>query len=144
MPVTFESPSQEDCHQLVEDYLIVLGLDYVKHDDSPVFSLFAGQGMHIRIGVAPWGEDDALVMFFALLVRNARTSAALLRYMLEQNLALPMGHFALNDDDEILLCHNCGGKELDRGELVDALTGVANSGEQQADAVIARFGGERI
>jgi Putative bacterial sensory transduction regulator len=144
MPLTFTSSAHEECYQLVEDYLIVLGLDYVKHDDVTVFSLFPGEGLHVRVGVTSWGDNDALVMFVAPLVRNARQSAALLRYMLEQNFNLPLGHFAMDDDGDIYICHNCGGNELDRGELIDALTGVAALGAREAEALIQRFGGERI
>ncbi len=95
----------------------------------------------LEISVDPYGPEEAIVRIVSYCVQGVDVSENLERGLLETNLDLPIGSFALIGRD-VFLCYSLLGKTTDRRSLLDAIAAVANTSDEYDDLIVAKFGGK--
>lgn len=82
------------------------------------------------------------VDFVSIVVENTRVDEALLRKLLEMNLAIPFGAFAIEGDNVILRHCILGGEHMDIDEFTEALVTIAFWADEYDDKIIETNGGK--
>ena len=77
----------------------------------------------------------------AYCVQGVEVSENLERGLLETNLDLPGGGFALIDQD-VFLCYSTFGKTTNSRSLLDAIAAIANTSDEYDDLIVAKYGGK--
>ena len=144
MPLEFDTPAHEEIYQVVEDYLVALDLPYRKRSEDTIFSLALSQDMAVHVIVTGRGDDDALIIVRAWIVRPETLSPDLLLYILERNCAPRLGALAVDSDGDVMFQYVLGGAELDGGELRDAIYAVQLGGARARDRILSRFRGRAL
>ncbi|WP_028062673.1 YbjN domain-containing protein [Solirubrobacter soli] len=144
MPPEFDTPAHEEIYQVVEDYLVALDLPYHKRSEHTMFSLALARDMAVHVIVTGWGDDDAMIIVRAWIVRPETLSAELLLYLLERNCAPRLGALAVDPDGDVMFQYVLGGAELDSGELRDAVYAVQLGGARARDRILSRFAGRPL
>ncbi|MEM9553961.1 MAG: YbjN domain-containing protein [Acidobacteriota bacterium] len=96
----------------------------------------------IELAVEPHGEEDTSVVIMAYCVQDAELDDDLALGLLELNHSLAFGAFSVVGND-IFFSHNLYGRSLDRGNLLNAVTAVADISDDYDDRIVAKFGGQR-
>ncbi len=136
----YEHDAHRKTHEKVERYLNQLFEEPFKDPDDGHFYVTYGSTV-LEIAVDPYGPEEAIVRLVAYCVQGVEVSENLERGLLETNLDLPVGGFALIDQD-VFLCYSLFGKTTDSRSLLDAIAGVANASDEYDDLIVAKFGGK--
>lgn len=136
----FEHDSHRKTHKKVERYLSELFEEPFQDPDDGHFYVTYGSTV-LEIAVDPYGPEEAIVRLVAYCVQGVEVSENLERGLLETNLDLPVGGFALIDQD-VFICYSLFGKTTDSRSLLDSIAAVANASDEYDDLIVAKFGGE--
>lgn len=136
----FEHDFHRETHEKVERYLGKLFEEPFQDPDDGHFYVTYGSTV-LEIAVDPYGPEEAIVRLMAYCVQGVEVSEQLERGLLETNLDLPVGGFALIDQD-VFLCYSLFGKTTDSRSLLDAIAAVADTSDEYDDLIVAKFGGE--
>ncbi len=136
----FEHDAHRETHEKVERYLKQLFEDPFQDPDDGHFYVTYGSTV-LEVAVDSYGPEEAIVRLVAYCVQGVEVSENLERGLLETNLDLPVGGFALIDQD-VFLCYSLFGKTTDSRSLLDAIAAVANASDEYDDLIVAKFGGK--
>jgi hypothetical protein len=136
----FEHETHRETHEKVRKYLGRLFDKPFQDPDDGHFYVTYGSTV-LEIAVDAYGPEEAIVRMMAYCVQGVEVSENLERGLLETNLDLPIGAFALIGRD-VFLCYSILGKATNYRSLLDALAAVANTSDEYDDLIVARFGGE--
>jgi hypothetical protein len=141
--IRFETIAQAEAHEKVSGYLSELFGEMAKPVPTrAVFLLQMGSTL-THIVVAPWGDDDAVVMVRAYVVYGADLAPDLLRYLLEKNASMRFGAFGLDRDGDIFFEHSIVGSTCDKEELKASIMAVTHTADRQDEQIMERWGGLR-
>lgn len=136
----FEHAAHRETHEKVESFLGQLFEEPFQDPDDGHFYVTYGSTV-LEVAVDPYGPEEAIVRLVAYCVQGVEVSENLERGLLETNLDLPVGGFALIDRD-VFLCYSLFGKTTDSRSLLDAIAAVANTSDEYDDLIVAKFGGK--
>jgi hypothetical protein len=136
----YEHEAHRETYEKVEKYLARLFEERFRDPDDGHFYVTYGSTV-LEIAVDPYGPEEAIVRLMAYCVQGVSVDENLERGLLETNLDLPIGAFALVDRD-VFLCYSVLGKNTDYRTLLDAIAAVANTSDEYDDLIVAKFGGE--
>ena len=140
--MNFENEAHLETHGKVDRYLGEFFDEPFQDPDDGHFYVTYGSTGRESAG-DPYGPEEAIVRLVAYCVQGVEVSENLERGLLETNLDLPVGGFALIDRD-VFLCYSVFGKTIteDSRSLLDAIAAVANASDEYDDQIVAKFGGE--
>jgi hypothetical protein len=141
MTVTFETDKQRECYQMVEDYLLVLEVEFVRSDDEPFFVVPFSDAAAVLVSIQAWEPDDAQVQVVSAVVNDPPLDERLMRHLLERNTEPVIGCFCV-EDGNVLVRHGMGGSDLDPSELRDAIYLLSALADKVGKEVAERFGGK--
>ena len=136
----FEHDAQRKTHKKVEQYLEELFENPFQDPDDGHFYVTYGSTV-LEVSVDAYGPEEAIIRLVAYCVQGVEVGETLQRGLLETNLDLPVGGFAVIDQD-VFLCYAIFGKVLDSRSLLDAIAAVATTSDDYDDRIVARFGGK--
>ena len=136
----FEHDAHQSVHKKVGQILDELFEEPYQDPDDGHFYVTYGSTV-LEISVDAYGPEEAIVRLVAYCVQGVEVSENLERGLLETNLDLSVGAFALIDRD-VFLCYSLIGKSIDNRSLLDAIAGVATTSDEYDDKIVARFGGK--
>jgi hypothetical protein len=142
MATEFDSEVQAATHEKVRGMLQeIFGEMLIVRDDSPMFGISMGTAF-AQVLVAPWGDDDAVVVTRAYVVHNIEISGPLSVFLLKANGTMRFGGFGA-DDDSVFFQHTILGTTLDKGELRASVIAVVRTADDYDDQLVSQFGGQR-
>ena len=136
----FEHKAHREVYEKVESYLGELFEDPFKDPHDGHFYVTYGSTV-LEIAVDSYGPEEAIVRLMAYCVQGVDVSENLERGLLETNLDLPIGGFALIDQD-VFLCYSIFGKTTNSRSLLDAIAAIANTSDEYDDLIVAKYGGK--
>lgn len=136
----FDNEAHREIHDKVGRYLEEFFEEPFRDPKDGHFYVRYGSTI-LEISVDPYGPEEAIVRLVAYCVQGVEVSENLERGLLETNLDLPIGSFALIGRD-VFLCYSLLGKTTDRRSLLDAIAAVANTSDEYDDLIVAKFGGK--
>lgn len=137
----FEHDAHRQAYEKVGKYLEEFFEEPYRDPDDGHFYVTYGSTV-LEIAVDAYGPEEAIVRIVAYCVQGVDVSENLERGLLETNLDLPIGGFALIDRD-VFLCYSLIGKALGRRSLLDAIAAIANTTDEYDDLIVAKYGGMR-
>jgi hypothetical protein len=142
--MAFESKVQEETYNKVKGYMVqVFGEMTREIPDRPLFVLQTGTTL-THIAVAPWGDDDAVVMVRAYVVHGADLDPELLKFLLLQNASMRFGAFGVDEDGDIFFEHSIVGSTCDKAELKASVLAVGHTADRYDEQIVQRWGGMRV
>ncbi len=144
MAITFETEAQRQCHREVARWMGDIFGDVVRaHPDKPAFTMTSGSAV-TTVSVAPWGNDDAIILIVSPMVKGAHITLELTEFLLEQNMRGEFGAFGLDRIKNIIFVHHAIiGSACTRNVLGVCVNGVAQTSDDYDDVVVGMFGGLR-
>ena len=136
----FEHTAHREAHEKVGSYLAELFEEPFRDPDDGHYYVTYGSTV-IEISVDAYGPEEAIVRIVAYCVQGVDVSENLERGLLETNLDLPVGAFALVERD-VFLCYSIFGRAMDSRGLLNAIAAVANTSDEYDDRIVAKFGGK--
>jgi hypothetical protein len=137
----FKTPAHEAAYRRVQQMLHeIFGEQIFETDEAPVFGTMIGTA-EVRVFVAPWGDDDAVVGTRSYVVHGTPITLELTKYLLNENDSMRFGGFALDDDDDIYFYHDIVASTVDKGELRSSVLAVGHTADKYDDLIEDRFGG---
>lgn len=117
---------------------------YRKVDES-LYVIKQGSA-YVMINVVPWGPTRAMVRCTAQLVKGVDVDGPLAKQLLELNMHLRFGAFAVDSTEHtVLFTHTIlGGTTLDSEELHATLRDVALIADEYDDKLMKKYGGQRM
>lgn len=138
----FDSEVQAATHEKVKGMLTeIFGEMLIVRDDTPMFGISMGTAF-AQVLVAPWGDDDAVVVTRAYVVHNIEIGGPLSIFLLKANGTMRFGAFGA-DDDSVFFQHTILGTTLDKGELRASVIAVVRTADDYDDQLVSQFGGQR-
>jgi hypothetical protein len=142
MAIHFESPTQGETYEKVKQMLTeIFGEMLLVREDSPMFGISMGTAF-AQVLIAPWGDDDAVVVTRAYVVHNVEVSGPLSVFLLKANGTMRFGAFGA-DDDSVFFQHTILGTTLDKGELRSSVIAVVRTADDYDEQLVSQFGGQR-
>lgn len=139
----FDTKAQEEIYNRVDGFLQqVFGEMVRKPGDRPVFLLQMGTTV-THIVVAPWSEDDAVVLVRAYVNYGADLTPDLLKFLLNENASMRFGAFGIDDDGDIFFEHSIVGATCDKEEIKASALAVASTADRYDEQIMERWGGVR-
>jgi hypothetical protein len=139
----FESEIQKTVHAKVAGYMKeVFGEQAQARSDRPAFGVQVGSSL-THVVVAPWSEEECVVMVRSYVVYQAELVPELLQYLLRENDSKRFGAFGVDKDGDIFFEHSIVGSTCDKGELKASVLAVVWTADQYDDIIIQRWGGMR-
>jgi hypothetical protein len=139
----FQTKPQEEVYKKVEGYLRELFGEMVKKPaERPVFLLRRGSTI-IHIAIAPWGEDEAVVVVRAYVNFGADLVRDLLEFLVKQNSKMRFGAFGADDDGDIFFEHTIVGSTCDKKEIKASVLAVGSTADDYDEQIMRRWGGLR-
>ncbi len=135
----FDHDTHRETHEKVGRYLDELFEKPFQDPDDGHYYVTYGSTV-LEISVDGYGPEEAIVRLVAYCVQGVEVSESLERGLLETNLDLSVGAFALIDRD-VFLCYSVFGKALDSRGLLNAIAAVASTSDEYDNRIVARFGG---
>jgi hypothetical protein len=138
----FESEKQQQTYDKVKGYLReIFGEMAVPREDAPMFGISLGSAF-AQVLVAPWGEDEAVVVSRAYVVHHVEIDGELAMFLVRANGQMRFGAFGA-DEDTVFFQHAILGTTLDKGELRSSVLAVVRTADDYDDRIVAQFGGQR-
>lgn len=138
----FENDVQKATYEKVKAMLNeIFGEMLMARDDSPMFGITMGTAF-AQVLVAPWGDDDAVVVTRSYVVQNIEIGGPLCVFLMKANGTMRFGAFGA-DDDSVFFQHTILGTTLDKGELRSSVIAVVRTADDYDDQLVAQFGGQR-
>jgi hypothetical protein len=142
--VEFISDIQKEGYARVKELLTELyGEMYEVAEEAPRFTLAAGSSM-VSLLVWPWGDERAIVEVRAYVIMGAELTPELMKYLLQENNALVLGAFGLDDEGDIFFAHTLLANDLDKSELRATVNAVKVTADSYDDEIQKRWGGQRV
>jgi hypothetical protein len=139
----FESNAQRACYRRIVPWMEDLfGEAAVLFEDEPLFIITIGSAV-ASTRVAPWGENDALIISRSFVVTDVEITPELSYYLLRANNSIQFGRFALDGENDIVFEHSLVGSTCDQIELKHSVTTVIRLADDYDDEIVARWGGQR-
>ncbi len=139
----FRTKVQEETYHKVDDLLgQVFGEMIKKPPERPVFLLQRGTTL-THIAVAPWGDDDAVVMVRAYVNYGADLAPDLLKFLLTENARMRFGAFGIDGDGDIFFEHSIVGSTCDKEEIKASVLAVGSTADDYDERIMERWGGMR-
>lgn len=135
----FEHDAHRETHEKVGRYLSDFFEERFEDPDDGHYYVTYGSTV-LEIGADPYGPEEAIVRIVAYCVQGVEVTESLERGLLETNLDLPVGGFALIDED-VFICYSLFGKDMDSRSLLHAIAAVANASDEYDDRIVAKYGG---
>ena len=136
----YEHKAHQETHLKVGRYLHEFFEKPFEDPDDGHYYVTYGSTV-LEVAVEAYGPEEAIVRLMAYCVQGVDVSENLERGLLETNLDLPVGSFALVDRD-VFVCYTMFGKTTDSRSLLDAIAAVANTSDEYDDLIVAKYGGE--
>jgi hypothetical protein len=138
----FEHKDHKEVHEKVGLYLSEL------FDESPYAEEESGH-FYVRYGstvleisAEPHGPEEVMVVIMAYCVQGVELCEELLLTLLELNHSLSFGAFSLVGND-IFFQYALFGHTLERSNLLNAVSSVANISDEYDDQIAQKYGGQR-
>jgi hypothetical protein len=142
MAIDFEHDIQRATYDKVKGMLNeIFGEMLMTRDDSPMFGITMGTAF-AQVLIAPWGDDDAVVVTRAYVVQNIEIGGPLCVFLMKANGTMRFGAFGA-DEDSVFFQHTILGTTLDKGELRSSVIAVVRTADDYDDQLVAQFGGQR-
>lgn len=139
----FESDVQKQVYEKVAGYMRdIFGEQARARPDRPVHLVQLGSTL-THVVVAPWGDDEAVVMVRAYVVYQADLVPELLLFLLKENDSKRFGAFGVDGDGDIFFEHSIVGSTCDKVELKASVMAVVWTADQYDDQIMQRWGGMR-
>lgn len=141
--MNFKTKAQENIYGKVEKLMTqIFGEMIKKPTDRPVFLLQRGTTL-THVAVAPWGEDDAVVIVRAYVNYGADLAPDLLKHLLTENARMRFGAFGIDNDGDIFFEHTIVGSTCDKEEIKASVLAVAGTADRYDEPIRERWGGMR-
>jgi hypothetical protein len=138
----FAHDEHREVYERVGVYLSELFDDSLyQEEESGHFYVTYGSTV-LEISVDPHGTEEVMVMIMAYCVQGVDIDEELLLGLLESNHSLPFGAFSVVGND-IYFQYALFGRTLERSNLLNALSAVADISDEYDDAIANKFGGQR-
>lgn len=144
MAQEFATGVQQARYALVEEQLREADIEFAAHDEAPLLQILFADGPIVSISVEPWDADTTLVRLDAYLLRRPRTGQQQLRQLLQENLELVLGHYAIDPDGDLVVTHSFTQQELPGAELVEALQILGGVALSEGPRLAEEIGGELL
>lgn len=142
MAIEFESGVQEETYNKVKIMLTdIFGEMLLVREDTPMFGITMGTAF-AQVLIAPWGDDDAVVVSRAYVVQNIEIAGPLCVFLMKANGSMRFGAFGA-DEDSVFFQHTIVGTTLDKGELRSSVIAVVRTADDYDDQLVSQFGGQR-
>ncbi|GAB4464356.1 MAG: YbjN domain-containing protein [Armatimonadaceae bacterium] len=142
MAIEFETEVQKATYEKVKRMLTeIFGEMLLVREDSPMFGISMGTAF-AQVLIAPWGDDDAVVVTRAYVVHNIEVNGPLSVFLLKANGTMRFGAFGA-DEDSVFFQHTILGTTLDKGELRSSVVAVVRTADDYDEQLVAQFGGQR-
>ena len=139
----FESDVQKQVYEKVAGFMKdVFGEQVQARPDRPVFLFQVGSSM-THIVIAPWGNDEAVVMVRSYVVYQPDLVPELLSFLLRENDSKRFGAFGIDKDGDIFFEHSIVGSTCDKAELKASVMAVVWTSDQYDEQITQRWGGMR-
>ena len=139
----FETKAHEEIYHRVEGFLKeIFGEMADKAPDRPVFLLQRGSSV-THIVVAPWSDDDAVVIVRSYVNYGADLVPDLLKHLLRENANMRFGAFGIDSDGDIFFEHTIVGSTCDKEEIKHSVLAVSSTADQYDEPIQERWGGLR-
>jgi len=139
----FATVSQRKCYEKTESWLKeCFGAALAIHPKDPMFQVKVGSAI-VLTAVLSWGDEDAIISIFAIVVDGADITPECKDYLLQRNREMLFGSFAVVGDRKIILKSNIVGSTCDKLELQANVLAVAATADQEDDKIRERWGGQR-
>ena len=138
----FEHTDHKEVHEKVRLYLSEL-FDDSPHADEESGHFYVRYGSTVlEISVEPHGKEEIMVVIMAYCVQGVDPREELLLGLLELNHSLSFGAFSLVGND-IFFQYALFGHTLERSNLLNAVSSVANISDEYDDQIVKKYGGQR-
>lgn len=139
----FKTKAHEDIYKRVDGFLSALFGEMIKKPpDRPVFLLQRGSTL-THIVVAPWEDDDAVVVVRSYVNYGADLAPDLLKHLLTENANMRFGAFGMDKDGDIFFEHTIVGSTCDKEEVKHSVLAVSSTADQYDEPIRERWGGMR-
>ncbi|HNS52824.1 MAG TPA: YbjN domain-containing protein [Anaerolineae bacterium] len=139
----FESDVQKQVYEKVSGYMRdIFGEQARARPDRPVHLIQVGSTL-THVVVAPWGDDESVVMVRAYVVYQADLVPELLLFLLKENDSKRFGAFGVDRDGDIFFEHSIVGSTCDKAELKASVMAVVWTADQYDEQITQRWGGMR-
>ena len=138
----FAHDEHREVYKRVGIYLRELFDESLYHDQQSGHFYVTYGSTVLEISVDPHGAEEVMVMIMAYCVQGVEIDDELLLGLLESNHSLPFGAFSVVGND-IYFQHALFGRTLERSNLLNAVSAVADISDEYDDAISAKFGGQR-
>lgn len=143
MSIAFETDPQRATYERVATMLRdEFGKQASPHSERPVFMLRTGSAM-TQVHVDRIGDQASVVRALSWVVTGAEQSPELHKFLLEANLSVRFGAFAVDQAGDIAFTHAIVGEGLTTDALMFSVVGVAQIADEYDDLIVQRFGGQR-
>ncbi|MBK8245838.1 MAG: YbjN domain-containing protein [Gemmatimonadetes bacterium] len=143
MAITFETEPQRATYERVATILRdEFGKQATPHPERPLFMLRTGSAM-TQVHVDRIGDAASVVRALSWVVTGAEQSGELHKFLLEANLSVRFGAFAIDGAGDIMFTHAIVGEGLTSDALMFTVVGVAQIADEYDDLIVQRFGGQR-
>jgi hypothetical protein len=139
----FKTEAHEQAYGKVDKFLgQIFGEMVKKPSDRPVFLLQRGTAL-THIIVAPWSDDDAVIVARSYVNYGADLAPDLLKFLLNENADMRFGAFGVDDDGDIFFEHTIVGSTCDKEEIKASVLAVSSTADRYDEPIRERWGGMR-
>ncbi|MEM6792763.1 MAG: YbjN domain-containing protein [Acidobacteriota bacterium] len=137
--MNFAHKHHQKAYEQVQQYLSELFEDSI--EDEGHFYVRYGSTV-LEIAVEPYGPEETCIVIMAYCVQGADVDDELMGALLELNHTLSFGSFSIVGGD-VFISHTLLGRTLQRQNLLNALSSVAETSDEYDDKISQRWGGQR-
>lgn len=137
--MNFAHEHHKKAYEQVQEYLAELFEDSI--EDEGHFYVRYGSTV-LEIAVEPYGPEETCVAIMAYCVQDADVDDELMGALLELNHTLSFGSFSVVGND-VFISHTLLGRTLQRQNLLNAVSSVAETSDEYDDKIAEKWGGQR-
>ena len=136
----FHTQCQEEVYRQVKSYLDELVDEHF--DDAEHCDFYVKYGSTVlEISIAPYEEDDAVIIVLAFVVQGVEPTFELMGELLGINADTPLGAFSMVGSD-IFYSHSFLGRRMRPEQFIASLDSVASISDLYDEQLVAKYGGE--
>ena len=139
----FDTPAQQKIYERIRPMVKeIFGEMISENSEAPVFAIQMGSAYTV-MAVQPWRADEAVVVAWSWVVTGAEMTPDLMRFLLNANLGMVFGAFAVDEAGDIMFRNTIVGSTCDRAEIKHLVMAVMATADEFDDKIVARWGGQR-